>query len=158
MYIYKLTKNKKTFYIGRTQNIKTRYSNHIKKYGKDIEIEIIDSCDYLDSMDLESFYIKKYLLDGYLLLNKHTKTTTKLKLNKLNKALNNPINDKILSIKKIKLIIPPEYKKRLKSGDIVDISNEIKIKYTTVYHCLIGHKCHKNVFDAITKYIDKTYT
>jgi len=87
MYIYILLKNNTPFYVGRTSNLKNRLATHKKKYGIDISINEIDSCDYAESVDLESHYINSYFKSGYPLVNKYKGTTTQAKSNKLKKAL-----------------------------------------------------------------------
>lgn len=87
MYIYILLKNNTPFYVGRTSNLKNRLAAHKKKYGIDISIKEIDSCDYAESIDLESHYINLYFKNGYPLVNKYKGTTTQAKSNKLKKIL-----------------------------------------------------------------------
>lgn len=134
MYIYLLSKNEVPFYIGRSSNLKERLKGHKKVFGADIEIIELDSCDYADSIDLESFYIKKFISNGYALKNIHLNTTTKYKDKKLlNYFLKN--NNK-------NFILNKKYVKKIKHGDLKKISIIYDIKYSAISSALGVKKQH----------------
>ena len=146
MYIYKLTKNKIPFYIGKTGDLKSRFLDHKKTYGNDIKIKSIASCDYLDSIDLESYYIKLYLKKGYNLLNKYINTTTKYKQKKLDKYLDKR------KIKKHTLDI--KYIKKIKHGDLTKISNINNISMHYIWSAYLGKKTYKEIIDCFESYLE----
>ena len=70
MYIYILRKNNVIFYVGKTKNPKRRLLKHRIKYGKYIQLKLIDFADEIDSIYLEYFYIKSFISKGLKLKNK----------------------------------------------------------------------------------------
>jgi len=71
-YIYYLEKDKVPFYIGRTISPTSRKRDHIKKFGPNIEMVIIDEVN--DNIDFwEIHYMWLFHSWGYKLLNKSFK-------------------------------------------------------------------------------------
>lgn len=73
-YIYYLSKNDNVpFYIGKTRNIKNRINEHRLRYGNNVELHIIDTCE--DNKKtwkfLESYWIEQFKCWGFVLLNKN---------------------------------------------------------------------------------------
>lgn len=68
-YIYILEKNNIPFYVGKTNNPKTRLSRHKQVYGNQITLEIIDNACDESWRDLEEFYIQLLRSWGFNLSN-----------------------------------------------------------------------------------------
>ena len=132
MYIYALLKNDIPFYVGRTAHLKNRLNTHKKKYGNDISIKEIDSCDYNDSVELESYYIKQYLSKGYR-LNKQINTTTDKQRKKLNKYL---LNQKQKRTYKKRYIVTKKYVYEPE----IQISDEEKLIFIEELKVFLGLK------------------
>lgn len=158
MYIYKLTKNEIPFYIGRTGNLKSRLLDHKKNYGNNIKMIEIDNCDYLDSVDLESYYINQYLKDGYILKNKHINTTSKIKQKKILKYIDEQ-NKKKIKVKKIivkskRFIIDKKHINKIKHGDLTNISKINNINYRYIYAAYQGRKTTEKIFNCFICYLE----
>ncbi len=70
--IYHLERNKIPFYVGKTSNIKKRFTAHKKKYGNNISIVVIEEVNDKDWKELERYHIETYFLQGHKLLNTHS--------------------------------------------------------------------------------------
>lgn len=70
MYIYVLLENNIVFYVGKTTDLRGRYAYHRMRFGKTIQMALIDKCSISESHYLERYYIKKFINKGFLLKNK----------------------------------------------------------------------------------------
>jgi hypothetical protein len=68
-YIYILLKNNIPFYVGKTNNPTTRKNKHKIKFGKNIELLVIDNADNETWRELEEFYIQLFRNWGFILEN-----------------------------------------------------------------------------------------
>ena len=68
-YIYILSQNNIIFYIGKTNNIDKRLSNHKITYGEDIMLEILDETDNW-KLD-EKYWIEQFRQWGFKLQNRN---------------------------------------------------------------------------------------
>jgi hypothetical protein len=104
-YIYLITNinnNPNKVYIGKTRNTDSRKNDHKRKYGKQIifnVIDIIESVDYHDWEDIETYWIEQFKAWGFILMNNRMKggngpqTRTedeKLRISLGNKGLKKP--------------------------------------------------------------------
>jgi hypothetical protein len=69
--VYILTENDIPFYVGKTKNIKRRFSEHKRTYGQYVKIEEIDRVEDNNWIFWERFYVQKYKKLGYSLKNKN---------------------------------------------------------------------------------------
>ncbi len=72
--IYVLEKNNIPFYVGKTKcSLNTRLSEHLRHFGRDITISLIDTCD--DDKQIwkfwESYWISQFKTWGFKLENKN---------------------------------------------------------------------------------------
>lgn len=99
-YIYLVTNcygDPNKVYVGKTTNIKNRKSRHKKKYGRNINFDIIDEIDSLDKKDwkpLETYWINKVMVWKFNIMNIRkeggsgsTKWTEKQKANRRGKGM-----------------------------------------------------------------------
>ena len=68
-YIYTLREDKNVFYIGKTNNIHTRFKNHKINLGKNIIMEILDVVE--DWRFWETYWIQQFKTWGFKLINKN---------------------------------------------------------------------------------------
>jgi hypothetical protein len=68
-YIYILLKNNIPFYVGKTNNPTTRKNKHVLRFGKGIELLVIDNANDETWRELEEFYIQLFRSWGFILKN-----------------------------------------------------------------------------------------
>lgn len=96
MYIYILTKNDRPFYVGKTTKPKSRLSKHKRKYGKSINLKVIDISYEMDAIYLEYHYMNYLLKRGVKLKNKSLGICHKDKCSTLLGKLNTKLNEVLI--------------------------------------------------------------
>ena len=71
IYIYILLRHNVPFYVGKTNNLSNRLSEHKKKFNRDIEIEAIHLVENNDWKFWENHYIDLFKSWGFNLTNKN---------------------------------------------------------------------------------------
>jgi predicted GIY-YIG superfamily endonuclease len=71
IYIYILKQDSTPFYVGYSKNPKQRFNRHKYDYGTNIEMEILEETESHLKKQRESYWIKKYVEEGYELKNKN---------------------------------------------------------------------------------------
>jgi hypothetical protein len=128
--IYVLKRDNIPFYIGKCNNINIRYSQHKKKYGSDINIEILEVVEDKEWKVKEKYYILLFKSKGFKLENKNnggggSSSLTDISKEKISKS-------KIGNNYKLNRIPKNNIENLYKTKGIYDICKELNLTYNTV--------------------------